>query len=155
MAREAHPPVPTAPPLLHHWKLVCHALKGIDFMRGSRGQGARPFCTELRTGAKVNMARLGAIQGRDQRGGPGWGKSEARAQPWNWGQIPLCTSPCPSPVLTAENRVLFITHVSWTLSIRGTRRGSHHYPALHPNLQSQRVSICSFFLFLATQKDQE
>ena len=83
----------------------------------------------------------------------GRGESEARAQPWNRGQIPLYTSPCPSPVLTAENRV-FITHVSWTLSIRGTRRELHHYPALHPNLQSQRVSICFFFLFLATQKGQ-
>ena len=60
-------------------------------MRGSRGQGARPFLgTELRTGAKVIMARLGAhragIRGGGARVG---GESEARAQPWNWGQIPL------------------------------------------------------------------
>ena len=39
-------------------------------MRGSRGQGARPFLgTELRTGAKVNMARLGAHRAGIRGGG--------------------------------------------------------------------------------------
>ena len=91
MAQRPHPPVPTASSAPPSLEVGLPCPEGFNFMRGSRGQGARPFLgTELRTGAKVIMARLGAhragIRGGGARVG---GESEARAQPWNWGQIPL------------------------------------------------------------------
>ena len=52
-------PTASSPPPSLEVGLPCP--EGFNFMRGARGQGARPLLgTELRTGAKVNGARLGA-----------------------------------------------------------------------------------------------
>ena len=70
MAQRPHPPVPTASSAPPSLEVGLPCPEGFNFMRGSRGQGARPFLgRELRTGAKVNMARLGAHRAGIRGGG--------------------------------------------------------------------------------------